>query len=698
LSHRARGGSFARLKPSEWNADSADNAVVADNWDGSRNAKRQTRNAKRETLMSFALLDDCTASAIEPRSRLYTGFVREIRCLEAEGIVGAWKELESELVAGRQAVVLCDYEFGEGLVGIAGKRLSRDGLRFLVYRECRQCSVDDVKAWLVDQISSGTVAGVVDLEPNVDRKAFNQSMQAIRDYIAKGTTYQVNYTYRLHFKVFGDPICLYLRLRERQPVQYGALIRLPDDRYILSLSPELFVQCKSGRLMTRPMKGTARRTGDAETDAMASAALANDSKNKAENLMIVDLLRNDLGRVAVTGSVRVPELFAVEPVGDVLQMSSVVAADCDDKNSFPEILSALFPCGSITGAPKRRTMELIRELEPAPRGIYTGAIGWIGTPTSAFAKATADRSPSTPGTRGTGNSETRMWRKAETGCKDEAVGSMSDFCLSVAIRTLALEAKGADGLRRGEMGVGAGILYESDPDTEYEECRLKAQFLTRMDPGFVLIETMAAGREQRCVLLDRHLARLDRSAHWFGFQFDLDAARRSVEVAIDGLDGDQVYKVRMELGHGGAIRIEIAPLQPVRSPVKVLLGTEQTESNDLFLYHKTSVRRQYNLALAEAEKAGAFDMLFTNQRGELTEGARSNVFIRLGGDWYTPPVQSGLLPGVMRSVLLEDRKLRVRERVLTRDDLFQADEVFVCNALHGALSASVGGVSVSASP
>ena len=640
--------------------------------------------------MSFALLDDCTASAGERRSRLYTGFVREIRCREAAGVVSAWKELESELAAGRLAVVLCDYEFGEGLVGIAGKRLSRDGLRFLVYRECRQCSVDDVKAWLVDQISSGTVAGVVDLEPNVDRKAFNQSVQAIRDYIAKGTTYQVNYTYRLHFKVFGDPICLYLRLRERQQVQYGALIHLPDDRYIVSLSPELFVRCKSGRLTTRPMKGTARRTGDAETDAMASAALVNDSKNKAENLMIVDLLRNDLGRVAVTGSVRVPELFAVEPVGDVLQMSSAVEADCDEEKCFPEILSALFPCGSITGAPKRRTMELIQELEPEPRGIYTGAIGWVcrttpGTPTTPSSPATEyDELARGMAALSEAGGEWLIAPNAERETPNAKCGDV-DFCLSVAIRTLALEAKGMDGLRRGQMGVGAGILYESDPASEHEECRLKAQFLTGMDPGFVLIETMAAGREQGCVLLDRHLARLDRSARRFGFQFDLDAARRSVDAAIDGLDGDQVHKVRMELGHGGAIRIEIAPLQPMRSPVKLLLGTERTESSDLFLFHKTSVRNRYNLALVEAEKAGAFDVLFLNERGEITEGARSNLFVRLQGDWYTPPVDSGLLPGVMRSVLLEDRKLRARERVLSRDDLFEADEVFVCNALRGVM-------------
>ena len=238
------------------------------------------------------------------------------------------------------------------------------------------------------------------------------------------------------------------------------------------------------------------------------------------------------------------------------------------------------------------------------------------------------------------------------------------------------------------MGVGAGILYESDPDAEYEECRLKAGFLTGMDPGFVLIETMAASRIEGCVLLDRHIARLRASARKFGFRLDVDAVRLKIERTIGELVADGVHRIRLELNHGGAVRIEVAPLAPLLSPVRVLLATDSIDSRDLFLYHKTSIRERYNRALEEAKESAAFDVLFLNERGEITEGARSNVFLREEGDWFTPPVESGLLPGVMRSVLLEDQELRAREKVLTRDDLFAADEVWVCNALRGALRVS----------
>jgi para-aminobenzoate synthetase/4-amino-4-deoxychorismate lyase len=603
--------------------------------------------------------------------------------VDAARITQAWEEVQIELAAGCHAVVLCDYEFGESLIGLTDARTASDGLRFLIYREYQSLSADDVDAWLGAQTPGNVTAGLIDLEPNLDRCRFREAIEVIRERIAQGMTYQVNYTYRLRFKTFGDPIYLYRKLRTRQPVQYGALFRLPDDRFVLSLSPELFVRSDAGHLTTRPMKGTARRTGDIEADAIASAALANDAKNRAENLMIVDLLRNDLGRVAATGSVRVTDLFAVEPVGEVLQMSSVIEADLCENNSFPDILAALFPCGSITGAPKRRTMELIRELEPAPRGIYTGAIGWIevGTPGSSFAEATADASPGTEVPRLYPPNAKRETPNAKRNDGDS-------FCLSVAIRTLALEPAGSDGLRKGEMGVGAGILYESDPDAEYEECRLKAGFLTGMDPGFVLIETMAASRIEGCVLLARHIARLRASARKFGFRLDVDAVRLKIERTIGELVADGVHRIRLELNHGGAVRIEVAPLAPLSSPVRVLLATDSIDSRDLFLYHKTSIRERYNRALEEAKESAAFDVLFLNERGEITEGARSNVFLREEGDWFTPPVESGLLPGVMRSVLLEDQELRAREKVLTRDDLFAADEVWVCNALRGALRVS----------
>jgi len=327
-------------------------------------------------------------------------------------------------------------------------------------------------------------AGLFDCAASVDHATYTDAIARIHDWIAAGDTYEVNYTYRLRMTAFGAPAALYRRLRARQPVPYGAFIGLPEGAAILSCSPELFFSHRAGQLVARPMKGTAPASGDVEVDEARAIALAADEKNRAENLMIVDLLRNDLGRLARAGSVHVPALFEVTPFGSVLQMTSTVEAEIPPATGLADCLRALFPCGSITGAPKRRTMEIIEALEPEPRGLYTGAIGWIDAP--------AD---------------------------DRAMG---DACFSVAIRTLVLGAPGTDGLRRGELGIGSGIVHDSIADEEYAECQLKARFVTALDPGLSLFETMRATREG-VALLDWHLARLERSAAAFGFPFDRTA-------------------------------------------------------------------------------------------------------------------------------------------------------------------------------
>ena len=315
----------------------------------------------------------------------------------------------------------------------------------LVFDHCTQLSQDEVAQWLDSRVDADAApAGVADIRANVDQAEFTRALHRIHDYIVAGDTYQVNYTYRLRFDAFGSPLALYARLRARQPVPYGALVTLPDGGALLSLSPELFVRHAQGELTARPMKGTAPAAPPEQTaeNARRATALAADPKNRAENLMIVDLLRNDIGRIAVTGSVKVPALFEVTRYSSVLQMTSTVQARLRDDASLADIFQALYPCGSITGAPKRRTMEIIAELEPAPRGIYTGAIGWFDPPAAGAAHA------------------------------------VGDFCMSVPIRTLALQPAGPDGIRRGEMGVGAGIVLDSDPHEEFAECQLKARFLT----------------------------------------------------------------------------------------------------------------------------------------------------------------------------------------------------------------------------
>jgi para-aminobenzoate synthetase / 4-amino-4-deoxychorismate lyase len=418
-------------------------------------------------MTCFALLDDCAASSADPRSRLYTGFLREHRCTDPRTLEAVWAAADRDLRAGQHAVVLADYEWGARLQGAGDAGLApgeAGALRFLLFENLEHLSASQVSAWLQAQqvresggLAHGATAGIVRPRPSVDWPEFAAAIARIHEAIREGETYQVNYTYRIDFHAFGSPAALYRRLRARQPVAFGAYIALPEGEHVLSCSPELFLRHQGGQIVARPMKGTSRRSPVPEGDSELARLLNEDIKNRAENLMIVDLLRNDLGRVARTGSVRVPALFSVEPYATLFQMTSTVEAELPEPTAFPAVLRALFPCGSIAGAPKHRTMQIIRALESTPRGLYTGGIGWIDAPS-------AERS-------------------------DAACG---DFCLSVAIRTLTLGSP-QDGLRAGQMGVGAGIVIDSEAADEFEECALKARFLTGLLPTRDALATGAWG-------------------------------------------------------------------------------------------------------------------------------------------------------------------------------------------------------------
>lgn len=596
----------------------------------------------------YALLDDASGAGGQ-RSRLYTGLVKSLRCDSLAEWPGALSEMQSGLEQGLFAVPVLTYELGCALHGIAAAAPQVPLAQVLLFSHCERLSHEGVANWLATRVRGGGPAGVAGMRASVDEAQFTDAIRRIRDYIAAGDTYQVNYTYRLRFDAYGSVEALYARLRARQPVPYGALIRLPDGGAVVSLSPELFVRCDAGNLVTRPMKGTAPASGDADIDAVRAAELANDTKNRAENLMIVDLLRNDLGRVSETGSVKAPSLFEVTRFGSVLQMTSTVTGKLREGTTLASLFEALYPCGSITGAPKRRTMEIIAEVETAPRGIYTGAIGWFDPPALR--------------------------------------GQIGDFCLSVPIRTLTLASE-RDGLRAGELGVGAGIVYDSEAASEYAECQLKARFLTGMGCDFELFETMYA--DARGVRhLERHLERIAASAAWFGAAFDAAHARAEVEKACAGLTGPT--RVRLALQPDGQLALAAAPLAPLPTPVGILISDEPVRSDDLFTRHKTSVRARYDAAWRNAEQHGAFDMVFFNERGELAEGGRSNVFVKVDGRWLTPPLRSGVLPGVMRASMLEDPRWNATEAVITREMFVHATEIVVCNALRGALPARVVG-------
>ena len=623
----------------------------------------------------FALLDDRESTAGLRSSRLYLAFEREHRCVDPATLDAVWAQVEGDQRAGLHALLLIDYEWGAKLLHAGHERLAAgeaSALRVLMFRELRRLAADEVSDWLAAREPAAFGAGgtggvgVMNLAPSVEQAEFTRCIARIQEAIAAGETYQVNYTYRLHGQAYGSPLALYRRLRERQPVAYGAFIALPVDgteaqatTHVLSCSPVLFLRQADGLLTARPMKGTAARAPGAEGDSETARHLSIDIKNRAENLMIVDLLRNDLGRLAQTGSVKVPELFAIEPYSTVFQMTSTVQARLRPGIGFAEVLRAAFPCGSITGAPKHHTMQLISALETTPRGLYCGAIGWLDAP---------------PG--------------------DVSPGSAhcGDFCLSVAIRTVTL-GREAQGLRPARLGIGAGIVADSRADDEFEECRLKARFLTGLDPGFELFETMLASASPRDTaaevrLLDQHLDRIARSARVFGFRFDRRQAMELVAERLATLAPATPWRLRLALAYAGCLTLQHAALAPLPDrEVGLLLADQRLPDVNPLAAHKTTLRLAYDEGVRAAEAAGAFDSLFFSADGRLVEGGRSSVFLKLDGRWFTPKVADGALPGVMRGCLLDDPAWAATERRLTRRDLRCAQAIVVCNALRGVLPA-----------
>lgn len=458
---------------------------------------------------------------------------------------------------------------------------------------------------------------------------YRERIEAIKNYIAAGDSYQINFTSKVLFDFPVPPAGLFAALRDRQKVSYAAFIHI-ENWNILSLSPELFFRIKDGRILTRPMKGTAPRGRDLTEDARLQARLQKDPKNCSENVMIVDLLRNDLGKIAETGSITVNELFAVEKYETLFQMTSTISGTLRPGTTFYEIFRALFPSGSVTGAPKFRTMQLIQELETDSRGVYTGAIGYF--------------SPN------------------------------HDAVFNVAIRTAVLDGNS------GEMGVGGGIVFDSAAPQEYEECQLKAHFLTRPRPSFQLLESLLWDGDYH--RLHQHLERLKSSVEYFSFACNEDEVLSALEQNQRQLRAGSAYKVRLLLHHDGTISVENIPLVPQSARGTVILSPSRVSSQDRFLYHKTTHRDLYERLHAEARQQGHEDVLFLNQRGELTESAHNNVFVEICNRLFTPPVDCGLLPGVFRRHILENEP-RAAERTLTSNDLRAADAIHLCNSVRG---------------
>lgn len=471
-------------------------------------------------------------------------------------------------------------------------------------------------------------AAMLGWEPSIDRSTYERRLARIRRLIGAGDTYQVNYTFRLRAPFCGDPWDLFKQINAAQGAAYGFFVETPGW-CLAGASPELFFRLEGDTLLARPMKGTRPRGLTLEGDRAMARDLRHSEKDRAENVMIVDMMRNDMGRIAVPGSVRVPRLFQAEPYPTLWQLTSTVT--CRTRAGLGGIFAALFPCASITGAPKPRTMQIIAELEDAPRGIYTGAAGFLAP--DGFAQ------------------------------------------FNVAIRTVSVDPCRAV----AAFGVGGGVVWDSKEADEYQECRTKARVLTRSTPRFALLETMLWTPGGGVFLLDRHLERLGQSAEYFGFEVDLETIRDRIARTAQDLP-PKPRRLRLVVGASGAVTLESHRLPIGRRPWRLWLAREPVDPADPFLYHKTTHRRVYRRMLEHCP--GADDVLLWNPEGRITESCIANVMVELDGEWITPPVACGLLPGVYRQHLLEQGRLR--ERPVHLEEVAAAAKLMLINSVRGA--------------
>ncbi len=589
---------------------------------------------------AFVLLDDSLGR--NGRCWLFERPLDVVRCERPEEVEAALARLAAAGAEGLYGAGFLSYELGyllePKLAPLLPVKRTQPLLWFGLFDAPRELGPAAVGRWLEARASHGYQ--IEDLHWSLSQEDYLAAARRVKEYIAAGDVYQINLTLKCLFDFTGDPLAFYQTLRRRQRVAHGALVVAPDFQ-VLSVSPELFLRVEDGTAEARPMKGTAARGASPEQDAALGEWLCSDVKSRAENLMIVDLLRNDLGRVAEIGSVEVTDLFTVESYPTLHQMTSGITAKLRADVGLAEIARGLFPCGSITGAPKVRAMEIIRELEPAARGVYTGAIGMLAPD--------------------------------------------GDALFNVAIRTVFLDSRGG-----GQLGVGSGIVQDSDLLVEWEECLLKARFLTDERVPFQLIETLRWEGERGYYLLDRHLDRLSRSAAYFGYPCDATAIREQLSRQAKCFTAGAVVRVRLLLDEDGAITLEARPMEiPGSDQVLTFVVSDlRAQSGDPFYYHKTTRRDLYDREFARHRKAtGCGEVVFLNERGEVTEGSRTNLFIERDGVLLTPPVRCGLLAGTLRQDMIENSSLTVEERVLTLADLETAERIYLGNSVRGLMQA-----------
>lgn len=613
-----------------------------------------------EQCENFIFLDSSKNDEHNTRSFLFVDPLTRLRFRYGDDVKDFLATVEQHQTQGRSVAGWFGYEFGYLLEQSLNSQLDLKVSKGEVLADLGVFSSHhtfDHRTGKTDfplspHFSEPSTYQVKNIKLSLNEEEYIRALAKILEYIEAGDTYQVNFTLKMFFDVYGSHEEFYATLRQNQSVHYGAYIRWQNER-IMSFSPELFFWKKGDDIIVRPMKGTMKRGKDLGEDERQRQKLKGDLKNQSENVMIVDLLRNDLGQLmhqVPGGEVKVDSLFDVETYETLLQMTSTIRASSKeadlDKVSLFSLLQAMFPCGSVTGAPKIRTMEIISELEKGSRGVYTGAIGCL-----------------LPG---------------------------GETIFNVPIRTIVLDGQ------HGEMGIGSGIVHDSEPRQEWQECLLKGNFLTRPHNHFHLIETMLYRKGHGLFLLECHLERLQASANYFLFQCDRDEIRLAIQECVNHFQG-KCGRLRLLLGKDGSFDLEIEPCELPESfelpkrfseerPDRVIsISSEPTNSDSLWYAHKTTNRDIYNDSYARAQKAGFFDIVFINERGLITEGCISNIFLYRDGCYLTPPLEDGLLPGVMRSHLLQHSRMAITEQSLTIADLQEAEAIYLCNSVRGVV-------------
>ena len=560
------------------------------------------------------------SSTLQAQSYRFEGCRGEIEAFAPQQISSAIEAVEEAVASGLHAAGYISYDAAPGIDSVLSARQDESFplLCFGLF-ERRQACVPG------EQVAAGRYS-ISQWKPSVSESVYAEAVGKIHEYIAAGDTYQVNYTFKMTADFDGDARALYQDLCRSQGAAFCAYLDCGRHQ-ILSVSPELFFSLTNGVLTTRPMKGTKSRGRWLAEDRRLARELHDSAKDRAENLMIVDLLRNDLGRISATGSVTVEDLWAVERYETVFQLTSTVRSNMREGTSLRELFSALFPCGSVTGAPKVRTMQIIAELELQPRGLYTGAIGFL--------------SPC-------GNAQ-----------------------FSVAIRTVCVDRD----KKQASFGVGGGITHDSEGSQEFQECAVKSRVLDAKRPKFSLLETILYEPESGYFLLDRHLQRLDDSAHFLGIKCDKAAVNERLQREAQGFHGR--CRIRLLLKASGALELKSAPLEDGCEPVRARLAKRAVDEADLFLFHKTTHRKPYETRLAD--HPGYSEVLLWNSSGEVTEFCTGNLVAELDGQVWTPPVECGLLGGTFRAHLLELGA--IRERVLVREEIKRATAIHLINSV-----------------